>query len=160
VVKDMAVLQAEKEQQLKEIQAACMNLVRKVCGPRNECENHPACDPARQLLVMEDEERHNDWSVVTPESSKQCVRALADETFFKLCTQPGAGLPLTPCEKLQERVCGSENQCGDTEGCSVAGQLIKMEREDQYASPQGDDYASEQCSKAANDEKYFHSCKK
>jgi len=159
VVKDATVMNIQQEQQLQQMQDACMNLVRKVCGPRNECESQPACDPARQLLVMEDEERRNTWGSGAQEVSRHCTKAMSDETFFQACTKRGAGTPLSPCEKLQQRVCGSNNQCGDSDACNAANQLIKMEREDRYAPPTGQTYASGQCSEVLNDEGFFHSCK-
>jgi hypothetical protein len=161
VVKDSVVLQAQQEQQRKELQEACMTLVRKVCGPRNECESHPACDPARQLLLMEDEELHGgSWPGSRPESSRQCLEALSNETFFQACSERGAGMPLSSCEQLQRRVCGKDRACAGSEACSAAGQLVKMEREDRYAPPGGATQAGEQCRGLLNDQGFFNSCGK
>jgi len=38
-------------------QTACRKLVDKVCGDADRCEAHQACNPARQLLQMESDER-------------------------------------------------------------------------------------------------------
>ena len=152
-------LEEEQEQQRKELAEACMTLVRKVCGPRSECEDHPACDPARQLLLMEDDELHlGARPGSTPESSRQCLEALQNETFFAACDQRGTGMPLSSCEQLQRRVCGKDRGCAASDACNAAGQLVKMEREDRYASPGGSTQAGEQCRGLLNDQGFFHSC--
>ncbi len=56
VVRDQAILGLQQEQERQQLDEACVLLVRKVCGPRDECDSHPACDPARQLLILEQEE--------------------------------------------------------------------------------------------------------
>ena len=159
VVKDASIIQEQKEQQLRQLSEACDQLVRKVCGPRNECDSHPACDPARQLLALERDELRNEWSAVVPESSRQCLEALSNESFFETCTKRSASTPLSPCEKLQQRVCGRNNQCGDSQACDAANQLVDMERNDRYASPSGYTYASGQCRGVLNDEGFFHACR-
>ncbi len=158
VVKDQAILNIQQEQERKQIEEACVLLVRKVCGPRDECNSHPACDPARQLLAMEQDELRKSWSGTIPETSKQCLQAMNRETFFKPCTKRGAGAPLSPCEKLQLRVCGDENQCADSEACDAAGQLFKMEMEDRYNFPGNTSLSSKQCSDVLHDEGFFHPC--
>ena len=159
VVKDQAILNIQQEQETKQLEEACVLLVRKVCGPRDECAGHPACDPARQLLTLEQEEVRDSWSNVTPESSKQCMEAMHDETFFKVCRKRNAGDPLSSCENLQRRVCGETNQCVSSDACNVAGQLLKMEVEDRYAAPGDFAYASKQCSDVLNDTGFFRPCK-
>jgi hypothetical protein len=159
VVKDNAILQLQQEQEKREIEEACMLLVRKVCGPRNECEDHPACDPARQLLNMEQDELRTSWVDSVPESSQRCLEAQSNEAFFQPCTKRSAGMPLTPCEKLQQRVCGANNQCEASEACNAAKQLLKMELEDRYASPGGLSQSSDQCEDVLTDEDFFHPCK-
>jgi hypothetical protein len=159
VVKDRAILQLQQEEEKKQIQEACMTLVRKVCGPRNECEDHPACDPARQLLQMEQDEMRAEWVNSVPESSRKCLEAQSNEAFFAPCTKRSAGMPLTPCEKLQLRVCGASDKCKDTEACDAANQLLKMEREDRYASPNGFSQSSEQCKNVPEDDSFFQTCK-
>lgn len=63
----------------------CIKLVAKVCGDQGQCSAAVACGPARQLLVMEREERldSKDPDVVT-DSGMQCKEAL-DNKFFKQC---------------------------------------------------------------------------
>jgi hypothetical protein len=159
VVKDNAILELKREQEKKQIEEACMLLVRKVCGPRNECEDHPACDPARQLLQMEQDEVRTEWVDSVPESSRKCLEAQANEAFFAPCTKRSAGTPLTPCEKLQQRVCGANDKCQGSEPCDAAKQLLKMEREDRYASPSGFSQSSDQCKEVPPDDSFFQTCK-
>jgi hypothetical protein len=158
VVRDQAILRIQQEQERQEFEEACLLLVRKVCGPRNECDGHPACDPARQLLGMEQEELHNSWSETIPESSKQCLEALGNEEYFEPCTKRTAGTPLSPCEKLQRRVCGEDSRCADVEACNAAGQLVKMEQEDRYSAPGEFTHAGKQCSEVLNDDGFFKTC--
>jgi hypothetical protein len=159
VVKDNAILQLQQQQEKRQIEEACIVLVRKVCGPRNECEDHPACDPARQLLQMEQEELHTGWVDSVPESSRRCLEAQTNEAFFQPCTKRSAGMPLTPCERLQQRVCGANDQCKDSEACNAARQLLKMELEDRYASASGFSQSSDQCNQVSADDNFFQTCK-
>jgi hypothetical protein len=158
VVKDNAILQLQQEQEKRQIEEACIVLVRKVCGPRNECEDHPACDPARQLLNMEQEELRTGWVESVPESSRRCLEAQINEAFFQPCTKRSAGMPLTPCEKLQQRVCGANHQCETSEACDAAKQLLEMELEDRYASPGGFSQSSDQCRDVLTDQGFFRAC--
>jgi len=159
VVKDNAILKLQQEEEKKQIEEACELLVRKVCGPRNECGDHPACDPARQLLKMEQDELRTGWVESVPESSRKCLEAQSNEAFFEPCTKRSAGMPLTPCEKLQKRVCGVDDKCKDTEACDAAKQLLKMEMEDRYASPGGFSQSSEQCKDVPIDDGFFQTCR-
>jgi len=159
VVKDAAIIREEKEQQKEELVEACGKLVRKVCGPRNECADQQACDPARQLLAMEREELRKGGDRGVPETARQCLEALSNEAFFQLCTARGATTPLSPCERLQRRVCGEHDQCANTEACDVAGQLVEMEVQDRYASPEGYTYATAQCEGVLNNNDFFKACK-
>ena len=63
----------------------CIKLVTKVCGDQGQCSAATACEPARQLLVMEREERleSKDPDAIT-DSGMQCKEAL-DNKFFKKC---------------------------------------------------------------------------
>ena len=63
----------------------CIKLVAKVCGDQGQCSAATACEPARQLLVMEREERleSKDPDAVT-DSGMQCKEALGN-SFFKPC---------------------------------------------------------------------------
>jgi hypothetical protein len=158
VVKDQVIIEAQQEQERDRLNAACMQLVKKVCGMHNECDSLPACDPARQLLEMERNELNSSWSGVILESSTHCLEALANENFFKACDRRTSGHK-TPCEKLQRRVCGSDDQCLSREACDAANQLISMEQQDIHSVPGGFTYASAQCRDALADESgYFSSC--
>ncbi len=51
VVMDAELLESHERQQREMEQVACMQLVRKVCGIHNECQQHPACDPGKAAAV-------------------------------------------------------------------------------------------------------------
>lgn len=63
----------------------CARLVERVCGPADRCAARPACDPARQLLRMETEERLEslDPSARTA-TGAECEKA-RDNAFFQAC---------------------------------------------------------------------------
>ena len=65
----------------------CRKLVDHVCGKAHQCRDSPACDPARQLLQMELEERlaSADPDSVTA-TGQECEKAV-DTPFFKACGQ-------------------------------------------------------------------------
>jgi hypothetical protein len=158
VVRDRVIIDAQREQEHDRLNAACMQLVKKVCGMHNECDASPACDPARQLLEMERSELNGSWSGVILESSTHCLEALGNETFFKACRRRLPG-DATPCEKLRDRVCGKENQCVSREACNATRQLVSMEQQDMHTVPGGFTYASAQCRDAlAEDSDYFKAC--
>ena len=61
----------------------CTRLVERVCGADGRCAQSPACDPARQLLGMESEERTGDPRALT-DTGDQCRQAMTNP-FFKPC---------------------------------------------------------------------------
>jgi hypothetical protein len=61
----------------------CSRLVERVCGSDGRCAKSPACDPARQLLGMESEERAGDPQVLSA-TRNQCREAMRNP-FFKPC---------------------------------------------------------------------------
>ncbi len=65
--------------------AACKKLVDKVCGATGQCDSSRACEPARQLLKMENEERLEsaDPDALTP-TGAECEKAM-DNAFFEPC---------------------------------------------------------------------------
>jgi len=66
-------------------QTACRKLVEKVCGDADQCAAHKACNPARQLLQMESDERLRsaDPQALTP-TGAECEKAM-DNAFFEPC---------------------------------------------------------------------------
>ncbi|MCB2262220.1 MAG: hypothetical protein LGR52_04675 [Candidatus Thiosymbion ectosymbiont of Robbea hypermnestra] len=66
-------------------QTACKQLVDKVCGDADQCATGKACNPARQLLRMESEERLEsaDPDALTP-TGAECEKAM-DNAFFAPC---------------------------------------------------------------------------
>ncbi|MCM8921677.1 MAG: hypothetical protein LC540_16690 [Candidatus Thiodiazotropha sp.] len=158
VVKDRVILEAQRAQEQDRLNAACMQLVKKVCGTHNECDAHPACNPSRQLLAMEHNELNSSWSGALLESSTHCLEALGNEAYFQVCDKHLPGRE-TPCEKLQVKVCGIENQCDNREACDAAMQLTSMEQQDQHRVPGGFTYASAQCRDAlVSESDYFQAC--
>ena len=61
----------------------CARLVERVCGADGRCSKSSACDPARQLLGMESEERAGDPRAITS-TGDQCRQGMANP-FFKPC---------------------------------------------------------------------------
>jgi hypothetical protein len=66
----------------------CERLVRRVCGDKNQCGEAEACNPSRQLLGMETEERNasKNRGLMTY-TSGQCLTALKERDFFASCTK-------------------------------------------------------------------------
>jgi hypothetical protein len=154
VIKDVAIIEAQHEQERDRLNAACMQLVRKVCGEHNECSSEPACDPARQLLAMEREELNESWAGMVLETSTHCLEGLGNEAFFTPCMKKKSGQK-TVCEKLQIKVCGRNNQCAERESCNAAKQLVAMEKQDKFSVPGGFTYATAQCRDVIQSDKAF-----
>jgi len=77
--------------------------------------------------------------------------------------QEWEGAPIvgySPCEKLVRRVCGKEDQCGGSEGCNLAGQLLDMEQEERTASEDRNrmTYSSGQCLNVVTNTELFARC--
>ena len=70
----------------------CEKLVRRVCGGSDQCAGEQACNPSRQLLSMEQEERNtsSNRNLMTY-TSGQCLKALQDNDFFTACKLAGNG---------------------------------------------------------------------
>jgi len=68
----------------------------------------------------------------------------------------------SPCEKLERRVCGREDQCAGGEGCALARQLLDMEKDERAAadSPNLTTYTSSRCLSVENDTGLFPDCKR
>jgi hypothetical protein len=66
----------------------------------------------------------------------------------------------SPCEKLARRVCGKKNQCGETQGCNLAQQLLSMEQKERAASENRNrmTYTSGQCQTMTSDAETFPLC--
>lgn len=72
----------------------CEKLVRRVCGPANECGDAEPCSPAQQLRDMETQERtaSANRNLMTY-SSGQCQGALQDREYFKNCVPDQTEVP-------------------------------------------------------------------
>ena len=67
----------------------CERLTRQVCGKQDECATAEACNPSRQLLAMEQEERKQaDSRSRMTYTSGQCLEAMKDAEYFSVC-RPG-----------------------------------------------------------------------
>jgi hypothetical protein len=64
---------------------ACAKLVERVCGRDDRCSSSPACDPARQLLRMETEERLESADPEARTTTGAECEKMRDNTFFKPC---------------------------------------------------------------------------
>lgn len=68
----------------------CEKLVHRVCGEQDQCTDAEACDPSRQLLVMETEERNTSKNrSLMSYTSGQCLKAMKDRDFFTTCAKAG-----------------------------------------------------------------------
>jgi hypothetical protein len=157
----------------------CERLVRRVCGLSQECGSAKACDPARQLLEMEQQERkaNNSPNYMT-HTSGQCQEAGQDKAFFVSCGRkpipgqaalsPGqmgeaAGLrPPSACELLVGKVCGLQGACSAQTACQAAQQLLQMAG-DIAADQEGNkgltgNPTEQQCVDALSDEGFFKPC--
>ncbi|MET0091135.1 MAG: hypothetical protein ABW068_14155 [Candidatus Thiodiazotropha sp.] len=157
VVKDAAILDAERDRQQEQLSAACMQLAAKVCGEHNECDSQPACDPARQLMAMERKEMQQ-RPMGNLETSSLCLEGLQNEDFFRACPKR-SGAEKTACERLVLKVCGADEQCTEREACDAARQLVKMEQQDRLRVPGGFTYATAQCrDQLGSGSDYFRAC--
>ncbi len=66
----------------------------------------------------------------------------------------------SPCEKLVQQTCGMDNQCEDTEACSLARQLLGMEQDEREASESHNrmTYTSGECREVSVDKTLFPVC--
>ena len=157
----------------------CERLVRRVCGLSDECSGVTACDPARQLLEMEQQERKaNDSPNYMTHASGQCQEAEQDKAFFISCGQkpvPGqaalssgqtagsASLQApSACELLVHKVCGMHDDCSAQTACQAAQQLLQMARDVSSGQVGGTGSAvnatQQQCVEALSDEGFFKPC--
>lgn len=155
----------------------CERLVRRVCGTDDECPAAPGCEPARQLLSMEQEERgSNTTPNIMTHSSGQCQEADKDRSFFVTCGQePVESLPpgmpgtetltpahaVTPCQHLVYKVCGIDDTCTGQEACDAARQMLELESTDQQhigTRGFGSNPTSAQCRQLLPGDSFFRAC--
>jgi hypothetical protein len=67
------------------------------------------------------------------EASELCRHALSDPAY-NACESLEAGIGDSRCRKLVDRVCGAERQCGTSQACDAADQLLRMETEERLAN--------------------------
>lgn len=120
----------------------CERLVRDVCGSSDECATAAGCEPAKQLLDMEQQERQaNSTPNIMTFSSAQCQEAGNDKALFVTCGQPPASTDaatwpaqastaVSPCQQLVYRVCGRDNACAAEQACEAARQTVILEEQD------------------------------
>ena len=156
----------------------CERLVRRVCGLSQECSSVQACEPARQLLGMEQQERKaNDNRNYMTHASGQCQEADQDKAFFVSCGQaiPGQAVlspgqtgevaghrPPSACELLVDKVCGLQGGCSAQTACHAAQQLLQMARETSVdqggGTGSGVNPTEPQCVEALSDAGFFKPC--
>lgn len=74
------------------VETICLQLVRQVCGLKDECATSESCVAAHQLLAMEDQERASGgWVDVQTYTSNKCQEMLGDRQFFAPCPGAAAG---------------------------------------------------------------------
>jgi hypothetical protein len=65
----------------------------------------------------------------------------------------------SPCVELVIKVCGFNGECSDSEACSPARQLMKLEKEEAWqARGKGGDETAAQCREALANESFFKLC--
>ncbi|RLJ17556.1 hypothetical protein DJ031_14065 [bacterium endosymbiont of Escarpia laminata] len=158
VVRDVLLLESQRQQQMEEEREACTLLVRKVCGRNDECRKHPACDPAQQLLMLEQEESQQQWDGRSRESSRLCLDALVNSDYFQSCTKRPTGAPRSSCDVLRQKVCGTRLQCAGDQACDLANQLLLMEMDEQVFSPDSFTQTGAQCREALGNTDMFSRC--
>jgi hypothetical protein len=141
----------------------CDQLVRKVCGFREECARSQSCVLARQLLSMEREQQRRAPMGSGPapqtESSGECRDALSNPAFPICAASVNEGKE-TACKKLVDKVCGASNECDAGKACNPARQLLQMETEErlQSADPDALSPTGVQCEEAM-DNAFFEPCR-
>jgi len=141
--------------------STCVNLVIKTCGFDGECASSPGCSPARQLLSLQTEETMGVAGATIAEVTDHCREAMADERSFPACTEKAAPAQASSCQKLSEKVCGSQNQCSDSPACAPSRQLVEMEgheRQAQIRRPERQIKLSRQCEKLLEGDTFFTPC--
>lgn len=127
---------------------ACEKLVRKACGFHNECSNRHACELARQLQRLQEEESSaTDGSV--SDTVRECHSGLFNLNIFPPCEQ-ASDTSARFCVQLVTQTCGPQNQCQTTPACDAARQLQKLEQEERLGKkdPNTDTEVSKQCQDA------------
>jgi len=140
----------------------CDQLVRKVCGFRDECSQSQPCVLARQLLGLERAQQRQapigaGARPQTP-SGDECRDALSNPSF-PVCSASTPGSEQTACRKLVDRVCGEADQCAAGRACGPARQLLRMESDErpESADPQALTPTGAECEKAM-DNAFFEPC--
>ncbi|MES9878596.1 MAG: hypothetical protein ABW162_03535 [Candidatus Sedimenticola sp. PURPLELP] len=138
----------------------CVELSIKVCGFNGQCRDNESCEPARQLVHLEQHENWQNKGSGSNSTSEQCRTALKDEAYFTRCAAVLSLETPTPCQQLVTHVCGQNGECGDTGACSPAKQLLGIEIEERNASryPNRMTPTSKQCLEAVKNTEYFKQC--
>ncbi len=140
----------------------CDQLVRKACGFDNACNNSAACMRARSLLGDERREQQlapmQGGAYAQTAASGVCRGALGDPGFAA-CGSLEAATGDSRCRDLVTRVCGSEEQCGDTPACDAARQLLAMETDERLVNtdPGALSFTGRQCLDAMR-QSFFAPC--
>lgn len=137
----------------------CEQLVRKVCGFRDECARVSHCLTARR---MRSEERATATRApldppLQTAASEACREAL-ESPDFPACAP--TGVQPSACRRLVDRVCGDRDQCKEAKACGPARQLLQLESEERLESADPDvrTPTGEECEKAMNNP-FFEPCK-
>jgi len=141
----------------------CDQLVRKLCGFRDECTRAQPCVLARKLLSIEREQQRrapaDTGAWPQTEASDECRDVLSNPSF-SACAASVPATTETTCKKLVDKVCGAAGQCDSADACGPARQLLQMELDErlQSADPDALTPTGAQCEKAM-DNTFFKPCK-
>lgn len=135
----------------------CREVVELACGVGNVCEDQEACRLAQQLSDMALRAHARpaldlDWVL------GQCRQALRDREGFPACDQPPRG-PGAACLRLATLVCGSANECAQSDNCQMAQELSALERRERLSGLRPDDRSpSQKCEILLKESSAFSAC--
>jgi hypothetical protein len=74
-------------------------------------------------------------------------------------SEPLPGTRVSPCGALEQKVCGKAGECGDTEPCRLARELVQFEDQDREAGrPDAVERTLQQCRQALDETEPFPEC--
>lgn len=139
-------------------QSACVQLTRRVCGAKNSCTEHKACELAHQLQsLVKDDLVDNNAETLASSVPNECQKGLANKTAFPPCAEELE--PPIACTRLVIKTCGDNAQCQDTTACDAAQQLLHLAQEAALKNPEiANESGPEQYCREAIHNRFFALC--
>jgi len=135
----------------------CEQLVRKVCGFRDECARDPVCLTARRMRGEQRAvERQAQLGAPPQTTGGEACREALDSADFPACE---SGAAPSTCKRLVDRVCGAQGECNEAKACGPARQLLQLESEERLesADPDARTPTGDECAKAMTNA-FFEAC--